>query len=118
MTVAFAPTVNPCDPLDDPHEPRVNKVQFGDGYSARSKDGINADAEKPTVRWEHLTQAEFSYIWDFMTARGGVESFTYTIPWLSAGNTNRKYICPRFSRTKHSINDYDISCEWEEVFEA
>jgi phage-related protein len=118
MAVAFAPPLNPCDPLDDAHEPRVNKVQFGDGYSARSKDGINADQQRVTMKWEHLTQTEFSAIWDFFVARGGSESFTYTLPWLGAGNTSKTYICPRYSRTKHSINDYDITAEWEEVAEA
>lgn len=115
--VVFAPTVNPCDPLEDAHEPRVNRVQFGDAYAQRSRDGINSDLEKPTVKWEHLTRTEYQYIWGFMKARGGTESFSFLLPWDTSSIT-RTFICPRYSRVKHSVNDYDISCDWEEVVEA
>jgi phage-related protein len=118
MAVAFTPPLAPCDPLDDAHQPRVNRVQFGDAYAQRSLDGINADLESITVTWEHLTQAEYQSIWNFFKARQGVEAFTYTLPWISSGNTLRTYICPKYQRTKHSINDYDIHAEWSEVVEA
>jgi phage-related protein len=115
--VAFTPPVAPSDPLDDARQPRVNRVQFGNNYSQRSGDGINADPEKPTVKWEHLTMAEYQSIWNFFTGLAGVGAFTYALPWDSTPVT-KKYICAQYSRTKHSVNDYDITCTWEEVNEA
>lgn len=115
--VPFIPPVAPSDPLDDARQPRVNRVQFGDNYAQRSRDGINADPEKVTVKWEHLSMSEYQSIWNFMVARGGTESFTYAIPWDSTP-VSKTYICPQYSRTKHSPNDYDITCSWEEVNEA
>jgi phage-related protein len=116
--LTFNPPVAPSDPLDDQHAPKVNRVQFGDAYAARSLDGINADLEKLALKWEHLTQTEFQSIWNFLVARGGIESFLYTVPWYSTGNTQRQYLCPNYNRTKHSINDYDITAQFEEVVEA
>lgn len=117
MPVAFAPAVAPCFPLEDQREPKVNKVEFGDGYSQRSRDGINHDLEKVTVKWEGLSAAEFQPIWDFFEDRGGDEAFSYAIPWLP-GDPEKTYVCPRYSRLKKDANNFDITCEWEEVVGA
>jgi phage-related protein len=93
MTVAFTPPVAPSFPLDDARSPKVNRVLFGDGYSQRSADGINGDLEKPTVKWEGLSDTEFAAIWNFFVDRGGVEH-------------------------KEDAGDFTITCEWEEVIEA
>jgi phage-related protein len=79
----FAPPVNPAFPLDDDHQPKINVAQFGDGYSARSPDGLNWDLENPSLVWDNLTEAEYKAIWQFLVQMGGYQSFYYTVPFDS-----------------------------------
>ncbi len=114
----FTPVVNPIFSLTDDHDPKIRMLKFGDGYIARVKDGINNDPEKMTLKWENLTQAEYTSIWAFITARGGDQAFLWTAPWLSSGNTQRKYVFTRYKREKKDANAYDIDATIEQVFEA
>jgi phage-related protein len=76
-------------------EARVLKATFGDGYAQRAADGINNIGERYEVRWENISRAEANTILDFLAARGGFESFTWTPP---GGTTALKWTCETWAR--------------------
>lgn len=57
---------------------RVNRIEFGEGYSQRSKLGPVAETYRLT--WEGVPQAEADALRAFLEARGGSEAFYYTLP--------------------------------------
>jgi phage-related protein len=77
-------------------KPRVKIAQFGDGYSQRAPDGINAMAEVWSLTWDSLTKSEADAIETFLTARGGVEAFYWQSPRDS--NAAKKWVCSEWDR--------------------
>lgn len=75
-------------------KPRVNSIQFGDGYSQRILRGINTmdDSWKVSFIGQSLTVA--NNIVAFFTARGGSEYFLFTPP---GEVVQYKVICPDWS---------------------
>jgi phage-related protein len=59
---------------------RVNRSQYGDGYSGRSADGINVVVETWDVSFSNRTQAEIDAIQDFLEAAQGRSSFAFSTP--------------------------------------
>lgn len=60
--------------------PRIRKVQFGDGYEQRLKFGPRTDPKEWDLVFMGRTNTERDEITDFLSARGGVESFDWTPP--------------------------------------
>lgn len=79
--LTFTPPVGPAFPIDDTHTPRILTSQFGDGYTATSRDGINTDMEDQSVVWDNLTAVEFAQIWNFLRQLGATQRFYYAMPW-------------------------------------
>lgn len=67
---------------------RVKTAGFGDGYVQRAADGINAATVSWELIWSALLPSEATAIRDFFLARGGWQSFLYTVP----GDIQRRYI--------------------------
>jgi phage-related protein len=61
------------------HKPRVNLVQFGDGYEQRGTDGLNTNMETWTVTFVRIPET-IRTIDSFLKARNGVEAFNWTTP--------------------------------------
>lgn len=57
----------------------VNRAEFGEGYSQRSKAGINAVAATLQLQWLQKNE-DIDAIDAFLEARGGVEAFLYRLP--------------------------------------
>lgn len=115
--IVFTPSPAPSFPLSDAHKPKVDLVNFGDGYTQRVKSEINNDMEQITLTWENLTQTEFDTIWAFFVARGGVEPFTYTMPFSGAGSA-KLYFCSTFQRDKGDAGVYKITANLQQTVEA
>lgn len=91
----FSPPLNPDGGGDKAVEPRVLRVDFGDGYSQRAGDGLNTMLDRITATWGLLTPAQADEIEAFFRARGGHEAFWWTPPHES---DPRKFICVSWRR--------------------
>lgn len=70
----------PSYPIEKTAEPKVKRVEFGDGYTQEAPDGLNYNLYTWNLTWESLNFEERVIIEDFITARKGFETFLWTDP--------------------------------------
>lgn len=92
-------------------KPRVNRIRFGDGYSQRSTDGINANMPIWSLAFTLRTRALIDSIDAFLAARGGVEAFDWTNP----SGALVKVICEEWQPVYNHDGDASLTCAFEEV---
>lgn len=102
----------PSLPLSFDEVPRVIGPQFGDGYTQRSLDGLNALDSTMEVSWEPITKVERDQVINFLRARQGISAFTFTLD----GET-RTFVAPQWNSTKISANHYKVSAQFKRVFD-
>lgn len=95
------------------HQPNVREVKFGDGYSQRSAQNLNANPQKWSLDFTHKTTTVASTIDAFFASREGWQSFTWTPPGETVA---RKFTCRKWSRTVVALDVENITAELEEVF--
>lgn len=93
--------------------PRTLVAQFGDGYSQRQADGLNANPKAFQLKFENRSNTEADNIEDFLTARGGWEAFDWTDPDGDSG----KYICKQWERVREQYNLNTITAVFQQVYE-
>lgn len=93
---------------------RVLRADFGDGYSQRAPDGLNSKKETWSLKWDYLDLTEYNTINNFLTARKGTEAFLWTPPYQTVA---RKFICSSFEASIPAYNLYEITAEFEEVYD-
>ena len=109
IPIAFAPNLS--------EEPRVRRVQFGDGYEARIGDGLNTISMKTTLPWKNRTHQETAILLDFFRRHKGIQWFY----WVPHGESRRrKFVCSKWSYVRSanspiSAPRFDISAEIYEV---
>lgn len=105
---------NPTKGFTRKSEPRVSKIQFGDGYSQRLAAGINTLKEVWSLNWENIPIAAVDAVSLFLETRGGVEHFL----WTPAGTSIQyKVICSTWDRTYNSHIANSIKCDFERVYD-
>lgn len=57
---------------------RVRRVQFGDGYSQRAEDGLNAQPQEWRLNWAAIPDATAEALRLFFKERGGVRIIDWT----------------------------------------
>lgn len=95
---------------------RVQVAQFGDGYEQRVVDGINATPRSVSLTCAILTASEKTTLVNFLKARGGWDSFYYTLP---SESTPRLWVCDDSVKTS-SVDGgvlWDVSFSLREVFD-
>lgn len=92
-------------PPTESSAPRVRKTQLGDGYEHRLRFGLNTDLKSWDLEFRRRDNTETAQIRDFLNARGGVESFTWTPPFYNA--VAGQYVCEQWniSAEAHNINN-------------
>lgn len=95
------------------YKPKVNKAVFGDGYSQRSKNGINNNPQDWANLVFKMDETELDKIETFLGLKGGVTSFTWTPP----GKPEGKYLCSEWSRNYISKGVTSINAKFKQVFE-
>lgn len=91
---------------------RIIEARFGDGYSQRSRDGLNSVSRVWKLQWiteEAIAEA----IDDFLTSRGNVEPFYYIDP---TGRFSGLYVCETWDKRQIGPVDYGVTAEFEESF--
>lgn len=106
-------TYTPSFTASETSQPRVRRVQFGDGYEQRLRFGLHTDPKTWRLTFANRTDAERENILGFLEARNGVESFDWTPPRGTAG----KYVCSEWSMEMLNCNNNTITAQFVEVFE-
>jgi phage-related protein len=95
------------------HTPRISTVNFGNGYTQRTPDGIFTDFINLNLVFQQRTQREATAILHFLKSRKGSESFAlkhlpppYT---QNDGETRKKFVCTTFNSTYTFFDNYDIN---------
>lgn len=94
-------------------KPRVRTARFGDGYQQRVADGLNTAPEEWTLTFSARVASEANEILQFIEARNGVESFT----WSSPRGTTGRFICPEWTHTPNNHFTHTITAKFQQVFE-
>lgn len=108
-------TYTPEYPPTEVSKPRVRQVQFGDGYEQRVRFGLNTDLKTWQLTFKARDDDETEKIKDFLEARGGVESFSWTPPlW---GAPQRQYVCEEWQITADAYNLNTVTATFRQVAE-
>ena len=101
------------------HNPRVNVVQFGNGYEQRNPDGLFSQLISLDISFEKRTEQEARAILHFLKARKAVESFSIKeLPNLYADNTlggwRKRFVCPSFNSNFIFYNNYSVTATFNQ----
>lgn len=75
---------------------RVRRVDFGDGYSQRAQDGLNAQRQQWQLVWESIPDAQAEQLRVFFRQLGGTGIIEWTpfgqatqLKWTATGFTSK-----------------------------
>lgn len=96
-------------------EYKVKTIKYGDNYSSRTSEGINAVRQKWKWVWNSVTETDAETLRAFFSARKGVES----IQWTPHGETvERSFVTTGgFRKSFKRFNTFDCSINVVEVFD-
>jgi len=106
-------TYTPSFTATEQSQPRIKRVQYGDGYEQRLRYGLNTDPKVWRLTFANRSDTERDNILSFLEARAAAESFDWTPPRGSSG----KYVCLQWSMDMVAFNNNTIQAEFIEVFE-
>lgn len=92
----------------------VLATTFGDGYSARSRDGLNSVRSIWDVKWTSLSPSDAVTADNFLCSRAGVEPFLWTAPGYTSP---QQWMCDIWTRSIEDAVASSISCTFTEVFD-
>jgi len=93
-------------------KPAILEAKFGDGYSQRAANGLNAVLEVWNVQATPLKNASEANAFEaFLRAQGGVIAFQWTTPF----NLTALFICKDWQRTPLAAGISSITATFEEV---
>lgn len=92
--------------------PRFRKASFGDGYSQRIVDGINANPQEWSLMFRD-DKSTIQAIDDYLSAKGGADSFTWTTP----KGEEITVVCESWSMVHISPLAGELSATFVQVFE-
>jgi hypothetical protein len=98
--------------------PRIKINKFGNGYEQRIVDGLNNNLIEFNLAFENRSELETVSILHFLKQRNVQESFIYNIPTIfskSSSNLTTRFICPEWSPSYISYNNYTIEAKFIEV---
>lgn len=93
---------------------RIQEVKYGDGYTSRVADGLNSEEETWELSWDTLTASEKDTLIAFLDARGGYESFDYTMPTES---TSKKWVCKQYSARPKDYGVFSLNATFIRVYD-
>ena len=109
----FVPPREPSPTSTRAVRPRVNEAAFGDGYSQRSGDGLNATPRTMQVQWAVLSAAQADVIESFFETHTR-SAFLWAVP-LEA--VQRKWLAVDWSRGYIGADLVSLSANLKEVFD-
>ena len=98
------------------NKPKMKNIKFGNGYEQRIIDGINNNLKEIDFIFENRSEIETVSILHFLNERNSQESFIYNIPTVYSKSTlTTRFVCPEWSSTYISYNNYTIETKLQEV---
>ncbi len=95
------------------HEPKINSIQFGEGYEQRLKDGISNNKLNLSLSFENRNEQEAGAILHFLHNREGYSTFYFKTP--APYSIIKKFICKSYSSNFVFADNYTIQCSFQEV---
>jgi len=92
------------------NQPRIKKIQLGDGYIQRVPDGISNILPSFNLEFES-DLSEATAILHFLATRVGTESFVW-LPPAPYGVISR-WICEQWTNVQPFYDNYKIQCKFE-----
>lgn len=108
--VTFNPPVAPSPGTK--HTPKINlaKSEFGDGYTQATPNGLNHVAYAIDLRWDALTQEQFTTIREFFEGQGGYRPFFFQPRGFDAV---KKWTAPAWSGSDSTPWTFEVKLqEW------
>ncbi len=99
--------------FDVQNEPKVKKINFGNSYTQRLKDGLSNNLPIINLEFGNIDIQECTAILHFLDQRGGSESFLF-LPEAPLGNIGR-FVCEKYNHTQNAFNNYSIRATFEQV---
>jgi len=111
----WTPPVAPSHNAPLETKPRILTAEFGDGYSQRAGDGLNAIKRMAQLEFANISNADASTIVSFLETQAGYQAFTYTVP---GDSTARKWIAREgWSRVPTGPSTSTVTVKIEQVFD-
>jgi phage-related protein len=110
----FTPPRLPSPGTSLKKKPKLNKAEFGDGYTQVSRAGLNHLRREIQLSWEKLTPSEANTIENFLTLRGGDQPFYYT---PSNEATPVKWTCEDWSTKVEKTGFHMVSATFVQSFQ-
>ena len=111
--ITFSPPRPPIYSSGKTSEMRVREASFGDGYSQRVADGLNAEGEEWSLVFRLLV-SQADTVEAFLRARGGFEAFLWTAPREA---TAKRWICGQWSREPAQPGTDDMRMTFRRVYD-
>lgn len=89
----------------------MNECQFGDGYSQRVGDGLNARMENWDVSFTLRTKTEILGIESFLKSMNGVTAFQ----WLTPRGEILLFVCKKWKTSPGHDGNWSLTCTFEQV---
>lgn len=96
-------------------EPKVDVIEFGDGYEQRTPQGISNALLSISLNFEKRNEAEAEAIAHFLHARGAKEAFAFLPP--SPYASMKKFVCKSWDVSLNFQDNYTIQATFREVVE-
>lgn len=113
MDDTFIPPVPPSYNSQGKKEYKTLVASFGDGYTVRAGDGLNAIRRTWSLTWENIKAEDADTLEAFFDSMAGYKSFVWTPPRGAQG----KWIAKDPERDPIGPNTDTISVTFEEVFD-
>ncbi len=107
-------TWTPSYPATQQRQPRVRKVQFGDGYEQRLRYGLNTDLAVWDLVFSNRTDAERNEIVLYLYNRAGVEPFNWTNPY----GIIAVFVCDNWTTEHSGCNLNTVRATFRQVLDA
>ena len=95
------------------NQPRVKKIQFGDGYFQVVPDGVNNLLLNYEFEFQAIEIHEATAILHFLTTRNGTESFCF-LPPAPRGQISR-FLCSKWTDIQTFWNNYTIKATFTQT---
>jgi phage-related protein len=112
--MATFPSIVPTYGAQKSSQPKVHQIQFGDGYSQRTKWGLNQNPKRWSLTWE-VSEADAETIEAFLDARA---SDGAAFDWTPLDSpTSAKWICYEWNKTIPYYNRATVTATFTQVYE-
>jgi phage-related protein len=98
----FNPPVPPSPGTDIKPEMKINRAEFGDGYTQEQPAGLNHLRRVVTLQWDVLTIEQAAAIEAFFEAHGGYQPFHYAL----SDDVQRKWTCDTWGLVRGTPNTF------------